>query len=327
MAPISCEMLHGADFVVCRHQRNQHGLVGYRPPQLFQIDESLAVHREPGHVESFAGKTLEGIEDGFVLGHRGDQVIATVAERARGPFDRQVVGFAGAAGEDDLSGTRPDQPGDLLARSVNRFLGVPSERMLPARGVAESNGEVRQHRVEHTRIDRRGRVIVEIYPHRLIFRARRQVGASAAREGERRGRICRRRRVHEVGGNLLQRASRERRDDPVLDLPQRVPHAALRVLAAVLVLGRTGGDRQRAVDRLDDVGNRDPGHRPREAIAAPRPLVRGHQMVAGQPLQHFRQQFDRDVVLLRDLTGAGRTMIRPRRQMFHGDQRVISFLR
>ena len=54
-----------------------------------------------------------------------------------------------------------------------------------------------------------------------------------------------------------ERAGRQRREDAVLDPPQRIADVALRELPALLVFGRTGGHGQRPVDRLDDVGDRD----------------------------------------------------------------------
>ena len=52
-------------------------------------------------------------------------------------LDREVVRLGGAAREDDLLGVRADQVGDLLARLVDGLLGLPAERMVAARRVAE----------------------------------------------------------------------------------------------------------------------------------------------------------------------------------------------
>src|SRR4029450_1098655 len=57
---------------------------------------------------------------------------------------------------------RADQRRHLTPRAFDRLLRAPSERMLAARGVAELRGEVRQHRLEDTRVDGRRRVVVEI---------------------------------------------------------------------------------------------------------------------------------------------------------------------
>ena len=77
-------------------------------------------------------------------------------------------------------------------------------------------------------------------------------------------------------------------------------------------VGRAGGDGDRTVDRLNDVGDRNLRRPARQLIAAARALVRRQQPAPHQPLQHLRHQLDRDVVLLRDLAGARRRRGRPR---------------
>ena len=54
------------------------------------------------------------------------------------------------------------QVADLIARRLDRLLRRPAEAVRPAGGVAEHLREVRQHRLEHARIDRRGRVVVHV---------------------------------------------------------------------------------------------------------------------------------------------------------------------
>ena len=79
-----------------------------------------------------------------------------------------------------------------------------------------------------------------------------------------------------VGGSAdisCERAGRERRQDAILDAPERIADAALRVLTAVLRFGRAGGDGQRPVDRLDDVRDGNRARAAREAVAAARALV------------------------------------------------------
>ena len=93
---------------------------------------------------------------------RGDDVIALLAVHLGDALDRQVVRFGGAAREDDFLGVGADQIGDLLARLFDRLFGFPPERMVAARRVAEVLREVRQHRLDDARIDRRRRVIVHV---------------------------------------------------------------------------------------------------------------------------------------------------------------------
>ena len=62
-------------------------------------------------------------------------------------------------------------------------------------------------------------------------------------------------------------------------------------------------------------------------IAAARPLMGRQQTFAREPLQHFRHQLDRNVVLLRDFAGARGGLVGPQRQVLHRDQRVVGLLR
>ena len=99
---------------------------------------------------------------GLVLGHLGDDVVALVLVELDHAPDRQVVRLGGAAGEDDVLRLGADQPGHLLAAGVDGLLGLPAEAVGAAGGVAEDVGEVRQHRLQHARIDRRGGVVVHV---------------------------------------------------------------------------------------------------------------------------------------------------------------------
>ena len=83
------------------------------------------------------------------------------AVREAQPLDRVVAGFRPAAGEDDLVRLCPDQGRDPPARDFDRVVSGLAECMSTG-GVAEVLAEEGQHRVEDGRIDRRGRIVVEV---------------------------------------------------------------------------------------------------------------------------------------------------------------------
>ena len=97
-----------------------------------------------------------------MLDRGGDDVVAFAGVRFRHAFDRQVVGFRRAAGKYDLLRRRSDQSSHLSARLLHRLLRFPSETMAAAGGVSELLREIRQHRFQHARIERRGSVVVHI---------------------------------------------------------------------------------------------------------------------------------------------------------------------
>ena len=60
------------------------------------------------------------------------------------------------------SGAAPTRRRHLRPRLLHRRVGLLAEGVLPAGGVAEALGEVRQHGRQHGRVDGRGRVVVEV---------------------------------------------------------------------------------------------------------------------------------------------------------------------
>ena len=163
-APDLADRMNRPDLVVGVHDRDQHGLVGDRVAHRVGIDHPVLVHRQVGHGRlARPFQRAATVEHRLVLGDAGDDVVALVLVELDNPLDRLVVGLGRAAGENYLLGLRIDQRGDLVARLVDRFLGFPAEAMVAAGGVAELLREVRQHRLQHPRIDRRRRVIVHVY--------------------------------------------------------------------------------------------------------------------------------------------------------------------
>ena len=274
-----------------------------------------------------------------MLGHHRHDVVAAVAAGVRRALDRQIVRFGRAAREDDLARRRADERGDFAARANNGLVRVPAVGVLAAGGIAEVFGEVRQHRLEHAGVDRRGGVIVEV--DGLRHCGTRLVGDCELCIG-RYGRLPpgnQSFRVNAIGAETPAKGISGTSDE--ISCSEHVSSAEMMrsrmrqsgsrtlhfgVLVAVLRLGRAGGDRQRSVNRLDDVGGRDDGGGPRQAVAAARALMRGHESAAGEALQHLGHQLDRDVVLLGDLAGAGRGRVRANRQVLHRDERVVGFL-
>jgi len=81
---------------------------------------------------------------------------------------REVVGLGGPGGEDEVLGLGPDQGGQARAGLLNRPVRLCREGVRPAGGIAEVLREVRQHGRHHRRVDRRGRVVVEVYPSHVL---------------------------------------------------------------------------------------------------------------------------------------------------------------
>src|SRR6266851_2070894 len=151
-----------ANFVVGVHDGDQNrcGLNGRL--QLLNVYAPVALDRQIGDFEAVLFEVLAGVQHGLVLDGLGDDVVALFAEHLRDALDHQVIGFGSAAGEDDFLGRGVDQRSNLLTRRFHGLFAGPAEGVVAAGGVAELLGEVRQHRFDDARIDRRGRMIVHV---------------------------------------------------------------------------------------------------------------------------------------------------------------------
>ena len=77
------DRLHHADLVVGKHDRDQDGLVVDGSLQVFEVDQAVCLHRQIGDAIAVFLQALAGIEDRFVLGDLGDDVIAALADTSR----------------------------------------------------------------------------------------------------------------------------------------------------------------------------------------------------------------------------------------------------
>ena len=152
-----------ADLVVRRHERDKNRLVGQRFFELLHIDQTVRANRQIGYVKAMLLQNFAAVQDRFMLGHTGDDVIAFVPISIGNAFDRQIVRLRRTAGNNDLLCRRADQFGDLLPRRIDSGLRFPAERVAFARRIAKALGEIGQHRFQHPWIDGRGGVIIQIY--------------------------------------------------------------------------------------------------------------------------------------------------------------------
>ncbi len=166
--------LERADFVVGELDRDERGVGADRADHLVGIEAPAAVDPDLGDGEAFRAPAR--VEHGRVLHRSGDDVaFPSVFERTP---DRGVDRFGAARGEHHLARARAEQRGHLLAC----VLDCDARRAafgVQAPGVAVMVAEVRHHRVERLRAQRRRRRVIEI-------RARH--GSGRVRRGRRSGR-------------------------------------------------------------------------------------------------------------------------------------------
>ena len=155
--------LNHAHFVVGCHDRDQDGLVGDRCPQRVEVDEPVGLGREVGHLGlPGALEILARVEHGLVLGLHRDNVIAPRGVHFDRALDRDVVALGGTAREHDLFGARADRRRHLLASDVDSLLCNPAIGVVSTGSVAELLGEVGNHGLEDSRINRSRRLVIEV---------------------------------------------------------------------------------------------------------------------------------------------------------------------
>ena len=94
-----------------------------------------------------------------MLNRGGDDVAAVRFREFTNATNCQVVSFRAAGREDDLVRARADKLCDLPAGAIGRGPRFLTKQM-NARGVAKLFCQVRQHRLDDPRVDRRGGTVI-----------------------------------------------------------------------------------------------------------------------------------------------------------------------
>ena len=96
--------------------------------------------------------------------NRGGEDVLTVRVEAvlHQAEQRDVVALRRAARENDLVRLCPEHFGNLFAGVIHGPPGCLAKAMRPASSVSHLRQMVGQHRLEHPRIHRRGRIVVEV---------------------------------------------------------------------------------------------------------------------------------------------------------------------
>ena len=167
------DRLNRADFVVCRHNRNQCGVLGQLCFQLLKVYTAFLIHIQIGNAVALLLKRLAGVQHRMMLDFGGDDVLAALGGRTvHKAADCKVVRLRAAAGEYDLSRCivvlliyrlcRVQALADNGTRVVERFLCRTTDAV-QRRRVAVVLGQPRLHRVERSFGHRGRRRVIRIY--------------------------------------------------------------------------------------------------------------------------------------------------------------------
>ena len=155
------DRLHGPDLVVGHHDRHQHRVIAQRRPQVVGRDKSVAVHRQMGNFKALGRQRRAGVQHGVVLDLAGDDVPTPRGHGSRHTDNGQVVGLGPPGGHNELFDLAAQRPSHLLARVGRRLPRPPPHRMHAGR-VAGVLGQVRHHRRQHLRRQRRRGAVIQV---------------------------------------------------------------------------------------------------------------------------------------------------------------------
>lgn len=145
--------LHDAEFAV--YQRDRHG-DGVRPQQIFQmvkVYSSVPPDVQQVDLIALLLQRSQSAADGRMLQWGGDDVPARMAGEPGQPLEREVVGFAGTGGIDDLGRLYAQQSGNLQRGSVDLGSGGVACLMMGV-GVADAAPLYGAEPVEYLRVGR-----------------------------------------------------------------------------------------------------------------------------------------------------------------------------
>ena len=298
------DLRHGVDgphLVVGRHDGNQDRPLRDRRQDIRGRDEAVAIHRKAGDLVSQFLEPGAAVQHRLVLGAAGDDVPSLPVEGLRDAEEGQVVRLGRSAGEDDLPRSGVNQGRHRFPGLLHRLLGPPAEGVASAGGVSELPGEKGEHRLQHFGIDRSGGLVIHV--DGLL--------SGHCRHGD---------------SDFPQRHPPQHVNDLLIELDERAPHAALLLLPAGPLAGASAVDeRDRTLDGLHDLAEGDGGGVAGRRIASLGAVLGDEDPLPGQGLEQLGQDFERDVVGLGDLPGAGGLVLLGQ-DVLEGHQAVIGLL-
>jgi len=161
------DLFHGlddTDLVVDGHDTDEHGVWSDGSLELVHVDQAVLAHGQIGNVETLILHVPAGIQDTFVFGLAGDDVLllASSSEEPCDTFYAHVVRLCGATGEDDLLGVSSNQFCDVLSGLVRGLLRLPAICVCSRMWIAVHAGHKWQHGVENSGVDWGGSLCIEV---------------------------------------------------------------------------------------------------------------------------------------------------------------------
>ena len=138
------DVLDEAGLIVDVHDASEDGVGTEGCAEFFVGDAPVMVDIEVGYIDAEGFEVGASVEDGFVLGLDGDDVVAFVAIGLPIPLDGEVDRLSGTGGEDDFFRADVDVVGNALPCVVNGLFCDLTVNMLAVR-IAEVLRKVGKH--------------------------------------------------------------------------------------------------------------------------------------------------------------------------------------
>ena len=152
----------GADVVIHMMHGDENGLIRHRLTNGGGVHQTVRIHLHLGRSEALGFEELYRAQHRRMFDGAEDDVIPPLLIRVSRAFDREIRGLRAVRREKDVLGRfRADERRHLLTRLRQRIPRAQAVRMQRG-GVAEVFGEVRAHRLERLRQERRGGLMIEV---------------------------------------------------------------------------------------------------------------------------------------------------------------------
>ena len=155
-------VLDNANFVVHEHDADQDGVFTNRRFENVHVDQTIGLHVEVSHLKTLPLEFTHGVQNRFVLGFDGDEVLASGLVEMCRAFNSEVVRLGCTRSPHDFAGVSADQGGDVCAGFFNRFFCFPTPCMATRGRIAKVLAQPGNHGVDHAGVDRIGRCVVEV---------------------------------------------------------------------------------------------------------------------------------------------------------------------
>jgi len=146
------------------HERHQDRVIAEHRRHLLRSHDPVRPRLEVGNLESLALELPARVQHGRVLGPGRYDVAPTRTVEPCRAEEREVVRFRGAGCPDYLLGIGANEPGDLHARLLDPAPGAAAGLVADGRWIGEiaAGTAALEHDLDHPRVNRRGRRIVEV---------------------------------------------------------------------------------------------------------------------------------------------------------------------